>query len=67
MPGGDGVAKKATIQTVAYVHVGEQLVNIDDLNDGQRHEVATWLKKTYLDGLFQGKAKFHEKETVAAR
>lgn len=54
------VAKKLEIRTESYVHVGDKLVNTDDLNDEQRRKVATWLKITYLNALFQGKAEFFE-------
>jgi len=54
------VAKKQEIRTVSFVHIGDELVNTDDLNDEQRRRLATWLKTTYLNTLFQGKAKFFE-------
>ena len=44
------------IKTVSYVHVGDQLVNTDDLSREQKKELATWLKVTYLNTLYQGKA-----------
>lgn len=54
------MAKKREIQTVSFVHIGGELVNTDDLNDDQRRRLATWLKTTYLNALFQGKAEFFE-------
>ena len=54
------VAKKQEIKTVSFVHIGDELVNTDDLDDEQRRRLATWLKTTYLNALFQGKAEFIE-------
>lgn len=54
------MAKKREIRTVSFVHIGEELVNTDDLDDGQRRRLAVWLKTTYLNTLFQGKAEFFE-------
>lgn len=55
------MAKKQGIRTASFVHIGDELVNTDDLNDEQRRRLATWLKTTYLNTLFQGKAEFFEK------
>ena len=52
------MAKKREIRTVSFVHIGEELVNTDDLDDDQRRRLATWLKTSYLNALFQGKAEF---------
>lgn len=54
------MARKLEIRTESYVHIGDELVNTDDLNDDQRRRLATWLKTTYLTTLFQGKAEFFE-------
>lgn len=54
------MAKKQEIRTESFVHVGDKLVNTDDLNDEQRRRLATWLKITYLNALFRGKAEFFE-------
>lgn len=54
------MARKQEIKTVSFVHIGDELVNTDDLNDDQRRRLATWLKTTYLNTLFQGKAEFFE-------
>ena len=40
--------------------MGDELVTTDDLSDDQRRRLATWLKTTYLNTLFQGKAEFFE-------
>lgn len=50
--------KQREIKTVAYVHVGDQLVNVDDLDPEQKARLATKLKTTYLNELFRGKAVF---------
>ena len=47
------MAKKQEIRTVSFVHIGDELVNTDDLDDDQRRRLATWLKTTYLNALFQ--------------
>ena len=54
------MAKKQEIKTVSFVHIGDELVNTEDLDDVQRRKLATWLKTTYLNTLFQGKAEFYE-------
>lgn len=54
------MARKQEIKTVSFVHIGDELVNTDDLNDEQRRKLATWLKTTYLNELFRGKAEFFE-------
>lgn len=54
------MAKKQEIRTVSFVHIGDELVSTDDLNDEQRRRLATWLKTTYLNTLFQGRAEFFE-------
>ena len=53
------VAEKK-IKTVSFVHIGDKLVSTDELNAEQKSQVATWLKTTYLNNLFQGKPKFYE-------
>ncbi len=53
------MARKLKINTVSFVHRGDDLVNTDDLNAEQRHRLATWLKTTYLNTLFRGKAAFY--------
>jgi len=54
------VSKKQEIRTVSFVHIGDELVNTDDLDDEQRRRLATWLKTTYLNTLFKGRAEFYE-------
>ena len=50
---------------MSFVHIGDKLVSTDELNAEQKSQVATWLKTTYLNNLFQGKAKFYEKQANA--
>ncbi len=54
------MARKQEIKTVSFVHIGDELVSTDELDDEQRRKLATWLKTTYLNTLFQGKAEFFE-------
>lgn len=54
------MAKDQKIKAVSFVHIGDKLVNTDNLNDEQRRRLATWLKITYLNTLFRGKAIFFE-------
>lgn len=54
--------KEQKIKVVSYVHVGDQLVCTDDLDPERKKRLATWLKCTYLNTLFQGKAKFYPVE-----
>ena len=58
--GASHMAKAQEIRTVSLVHIGNHLMNTDDLNDEQRCRLATWLKTTYLNALFQGRAEFFE-------
>lgn len=54
--------KEQKIKVVSYVHVGDQLVNTEELDEEQKRQLATWLKCTYLNALFEGKAKFYPVE-----
>ena len=38
--------KGQKIKVVSYVHVGDQLVNTEDLDPERRRQLATWLKCT---------------------
>lgn len=44
------------LQTMSYVYMGETAVPAQTLEDGQRRQLATWLKERYLGALFQGQA-----------
>ena len=48
--------KAQEIKTVSYVHVGDKLVNTQDLDSEQKKRLGTWLNTTLLNSLFQGKA-----------
>lgn len=52
--------RQQKIRVVSYVHVGDELVCTDDLSKDQKKQLATWLKTTYLNSLFAGKAQFSE-------
>ena len=54
--------KAQEIKTVSYVHVGDKLVNTQDLDSEQKKRLGTWLKPTYLNALFQGQAVFQPLE-----
>ena len=54
--------KVKKIKVISYVHVGDQLVNTEDLDPERKQQLATWLKCTYLNALFEGKAKFYPVE-----
>ncbi len=54
--------KEQKIKVVSYVHVGDQLVNTEDLDPERKRQLATWLKCTYLNALFEGKARFYPVE-----
>lgn len=41
---------------MSYVYMGETAVPAQTLEDGQRRQLATWLKERYLGALFQGQA-----------
>ena len=51
--------KEQKIKVVSYVHVGDQLVNTEDLDPERKRQLATWIKCTYLNALYKGKAKFY--------
>ena len=55
--------KQEKIRTESYVHVGEKLVNTKDLTEEQKKQLGTWLKSTYLNALFCGKAVFRPEGT----
>lgn len=60
--------KQQKIRVISYVHVGDELVEVSQLNAEQKKELATWLKCTYLNHLFAGQAVFRpaeESETPA--
>jgi hypothetical protein len=49
------------IKVIALVSVGQDLKETKKLPEDQRQAVARWLKKTYLEELFRGKAVFQWK------
>ena len=53
------MAKKAQkIRTIAYIHVGDQLVDVDTLNPQQRDYLGASLSVAMLNGAYRGKAQF---------
>ena len=50
--------KVSDIKVEAYVHVGDKLVNVDELPPDLKVRFATELSITYLNELYKGKAKF---------
>lgn len=54
--------KPQKIKVVSYVHVGDRLVNTQDLDPERKRQLATWIKCTYLNALFEGKARFYPAE-----
>ena len=54
--------KNGALGGVAYIRVGEALVPVDSLDNGQRRQLALWLKTTYLNSLFQDRLSFHPAE-----
>jgi len=52
------MAKRQEIRTISFVHMGDGLVSTDELEPEQRQRLATWLKSTYLNELFRGRAGF---------
>lgn len=56
--------KNKKINTQSFVHIGDRLVNTDDLSDEQKDELAAHLKVTYLNELFRGIAEFQIDEEI---
>ncbi len=50
--------KQQKITVKAFVHVGDELVDVDTLPPEKKVELATRLKVDYLNGMFAGKAVF---------
>lgn len=46
------MAKQPELRVVSYVHVGDDLVCTDVLNDEQKEQLAVWIKKTMLGAMF---------------
>lgn len=54
----DGIAAES------YVRINGKLTNTKELSVDQRKKLATWIKLTYLNSLFAGKAKFYSSEST---
>ncbi len=50
------------MKAVSYVHVGDRLVNTEELDGEQRRRLATALAAEYLSGLYRGEAVFFPAE-----
>jgi len=50
---------KQKIKVISYVHVGDQLVETSQLTPEQKERLAVWLKTTYLNTLFAGRAEVY--------
>lgn len=50
--------KQPKIHVVAYVHMGDQLVNVDDLDEEKRECLGRELTVTMLNAAYKGQAKF---------
>ncbi len=48
------------IKTTSFVRVGGELVETSQLTPEQKKKLGTWLKATYLNSLFAGKAEFKQ-------
>ena len=55
---------KIKIKTRAWVHVGDQLVDVDTLSPEQRQELATQLCLGILNTVYAGKAEFRRTRDV---
>ena len=53
-----GKRREIEIRVESYVHVGDQLVNTRDLTHEQKVQLAGWIKLTYCQALYRGKAVF---------
>ncbi|MBO4854060.1 MAG: hypothetical protein J5482_02795 [Oscillospiraceae bacterium] len=59
--------KPEDIKVVSYVHVGDKLVNTDDLNEEQKRRLANALAVGWLNGLFAGQAVFYAEDPMKDR
>lgn len=50
--------KASDIRVEAYVHVGDELVNVDALSPRRKEDLATSLTLAYLNALYKGRAEF---------
>ncbi|MGI6026609.1 MAG: hypothetical protein ACOX7G_06540 [Candidatus Scatomorpha sp.] len=57
------MAKIESITAESYVRINGKLTNTKALSIDQRRELAAWIKLTYLNSLFEGKAKFYSTES----
>lgn len=58
------MAKPEGITAESYVRINGKLTNTKDLSVDQLMKLAVWIKLTYLNSLFAGKAKFYSPEST---
>lgn len=58
------MARTEDITAESYVRINGKLTNTKDLSVDQRRKLAVWIKLTYLNSLFAGKAKFYSPEST---
>lgn len=58
------MAKPEGITAESYVRINGKLTNTKNLSVDQRRKLAVWIKLTYLNSLFAGKAKFYSPEST---
>ena len=56
--------KQPEIKTESFVDVGGTLTNTKDLTPEQKVKLATWIKMTWLNTIFQGQAEFYPEGEV---
>lgn len=58
------MARTEDITAESYVRINGKLTNTKNLSIDQRRKLAVWIKLTYLNSLFAGKAKFYSPEST---
>lgn len=53
-----GRRQREPLRVEAYITVDGKVTNVDTLTESQRERLGTWLKATYLNELFGGRAQF---------
>lgn len=58
------MARTEDITAESYVRINGKLTNTKNLSVDQLRKLAVWIKLTYLNSLFSGKAKFYSPEST---
>lgn len=58
------MARPEGITAESFVRINGKLTNTKDLSVDQLTKLAVWIKLTYLNSLFAGKAKFFSPEST---